>query len=371
MDVRAASPPVPDRPVAGARARLGYLDWLRGAAVVIMIEAHTLDSWTQVADRRSLGYRLAMIAGGMGAPLFLFLAGVAVALAAGGRATRIGEAPAAASVRRRGWEIFGLAFLFRLYSWALSPGARLRGLLKVDILNVMGLSIVAAAGLWQLGRTTVQRAAWLATATVAITMLTPLVRTTPIFDPLPDALETYLRPGKGLATFTLFPWSGFVTAGAVCGLAIHAGRLRAGAVAMGCTAVGAVLAVLGYWLSWRPSIYTHSFFWTTSPTFFCVRTGVLTLAVALAYWWERRPWRFFAGRPLETLGASSLFVYWIHVEMVYGILSTPIKRALPLPWVFVAFAAFTALMLGATHLKESVVKRWKAQAAAAAPVRST
>ena len=150
-----ATRPVPpeQRGTAGSR-RLAYLDWLRGLAVVIMIEAHTLDSWTRAADRRSFEYGMAMIVGGIGAPLFLFLAGVAVALAAGSRAKRIGDAAAAQSVRTRGWEIFGLAFLFRLYSWALSPGSALRGLLKVDILNVMGPSIVVTAWLWQRGRTT-------------------------------------------------------------------------------------------------------------------------------------------------------------------------------------------------------------------------
>jgi peptidoglycan/LPS O-acetylase OafA/YrhL len=28
-------------------SRRAYLDWLRGVAVLIMVEAHTLDSWTQ------------------------------------------------------------------------------------------------------------------------------------------------------------------------------------------------------------------------------------------------------------------------------------------------------------------------------------
>ena len=118
-----------------------------------MIEAHTVDAWTQVADRSTLAFGRALIVGGMGAPLFLFLAGVAVALAAESRVRRSGDARAAArSVRRRGWEIFGLAFLFRLQSYLLNPGATVDGLLKVDILNVMGPTIVLSAWLWQLGR---------------------------------------------------------------------------------------------------------------------------------------------------------------------------------------------------------------------------
>ena len=28
--------------------RRGYIDWLRGISVLIMIEAHTLDAWTRL-----------------------------------------------------------------------------------------------------------------------------------------------------------------------------------------------------------------------------------------------------------------------------------------------------------------------------------
>jgi uncharacterized membrane protein len=347
-------------PAAGGR--LEYLDWLRGLAVVVMIEAHTLDSWTAPADRRSLAFGLSMVLGGMGAPLFLFLAGVAVSLAAGSRANRIGEADAARSVRARGWQVLGLAFLFRLYSWALSPGATLRGLLKVDILNVMGPSIVLAAWLWQLGRTTRGRAAWLTAATVGLAMVTPIVRTTAWLDFLPDALETYLRPGKGLATFALFPWAAFVTAGAVCGVAIHAaGRDGARRVAVGCVVAGVALVLIGYGLSFRPSIYPHSYFWTTSPTFLCLRVGLLSLAVAIAWAWGRRPWPRVAWSPLEVLGASSLFVYWVHVEMVYGVVATPLKRSLTFQQAVLAFALFTGLMLLLTLAKRRVVDAWEAR----------
>jgi hypothetical protein len=54
-------------------------------------------------------------------------------------------------------------------------------------------------------------------------------------------------------------------------------------------------------------------------------------------------------------------VYWIHVEMVYGALSTPIKRALPLPGVFAAWLVFAGLMLAAVFLKTWIVAWWHAR----------
>ena len=56
--------------------RRGYIDWLRGLAVLIMVEAHTLDAWTRAPDRATTIFGLGGILGGFGAPLFLFLAGV-------------------------------------------------------------------------------------------------------------------------------------------------------------------------------------------------------------------------------------------------------------------------------------------------------
>ena len=66
-------------PAAGA-PRLGYLDWARGLAVLVMIQTHALLAWTAPADRSRPLLGLARLAGGYPAALFLFLAGLAAAL---------------------------------------------------------------------------------------------------------------------------------------------------------------------------------------------------------------------------------------------------------------------------------------------------
>ena len=128
--------------------RRKYLDWMRGLAVLVMIEAHVLDSWTRFDARHSHAYAWSMIVAGFGAPLFLFLAGVSVALSAGSKSRRTGDAAAAATatIKRGAW-IFFLALVFRVQSWILGLGSP-RTLLKVDILNIMGPSIMLAAFIW-------------------------------------------------------------------------------------------------------------------------------------------------------------------------------------------------------------------------------
>jgi uncharacterized membrane protein len=332
--------------------RRGYLDWLRGVAVLIMIEAHTIDSWTRGADRPRSGYTWAIIIGGFGAPIFLFLAGVALALAAGSRLRRGLAAPAiAARAWRRGWQIFGMAFLFRLQSWVVSHGPFWSTLLKVDILNVMGPAMVACAVLWRLGRSDGGRAALLIAATIAAAMLTPIIRQSALVGLLPDPVEWYLRPSPGRTTFTLFPWAGFLLAGGAVGLWIDRTRDEASErrVNAALLAIGVAIAAAGYGSSYLPPIYPETNFWTSSPTFFFLRLGILIIAVPIAYAWNRL---WIGWSPLQEFGVASLFVYWIHVEMVYGVPSAAIHRRLTLEQSIVAFALFSMFLFGLVKAKQ-------------------
>ena len=58
---------------APVRTRREYLDWLRGVAVLLMIEAHLIDSWTSQPDRGTTIFGYAVIVGGMGSVFFLLL----------------------------------------------------------------------------------------------------------------------------------------------------------------------------------------------------------------------------------------------------------------------------------------------------------
>jgi uncharacterized membrane protein len=343
--------------------RRRYLDWLRGLAVLIMIEAHTVDAWTRLGDRGGKPFQWALILGGFGAPIFLFLAGVALALASGSRLRKgLSANDVATRARRRAWQIFGLAFLFRLQSWLISGGPFPGALLKVDILNIMGLSMLVAAVLWGLGRTSRSRALLLVGGTLALALLTPPLRATPLLSALPGPLEWYLRPAGARTTFTLLPWGGFLLAGTAVGLWLDAARDQSEErrVNIALAAIGTALALGGYGASYLPAIYASSSFWTSSPTFFFLRLGVIIALVPLAYGWMRvlRGWS-----PLEQFGLASLFVYWIHVEMVYGIVSGPVHRALSFGQVLLALAGLSLFLFALVQIKERLVPRGRADGA--------
>jgi uncharacterized membrane protein len=344
--------------------RRGYLDWARGLAVLIMIQAHLLDSWTRLDERGSWPFEWAMLVAGLGAPMFLFLAGASVALSASSKLRRTGDTRAAARavIERGGW-IFFLAFVFRVQAWILGWGPP-RTLLKVDILNIMGPSIAASAALWgALGSTRARCVGW-GLAAVGIALLTPIVRATPILDGLPDPLEAYLRPIPGLSNFLLFPWAGFLFAGAIVGALLDETRTsRAESRLMAWLfAGGSVLAVGAYGASFLPTPYAHSEFWSSSPAYFLLRTGILVVLIPATYAWDtivvRGSWS-----PIQQLGRTSLFIYWIHVEMVYGLISLGIHKSLTFQQASLAYVAFAGFMLLCSLAKDRAVRRFTAQRA--------
>ena len=357
--------------MSDTRRRRGYLDWMRGLAVLVMIEAHVLDSWSRVDTRQTWQFMWAMIAGGFGAPLFLFLAGLSVSLSAGSKLRRSGDGAAAArSVMIRGFWVFGLAFAFRIQSWILGL-APVGSLLKVDILNIMAPCIIGAAALWGVFRTSGARMLAFGAAALGIALFAPIVRNTPLLDGWPDFLAGYLRPAPGRSSFCLFPWGAFVFAGALVGVLIDDVRTREREARLHAALFtgGVLLAAGAYAASFLPSPYARSEFWGASPAFFLLRTGVIAALIAIAFGWDaRRIWtrrvpasalypRIEPWSPMQQLGRSSLFIYWIHVEMVYGLISLRIHKGLSAPAAWGAFVAFTLLMLACAAGKEWFLAR--------------
>ena len=339
-----------------------------------MVGAHVTDAWTRMEDRSRDLYGYTVIIAGLAAPLFLFLAGLTLTMAASARATTMGHQAAASMARWRALQIFALAFVFRLQAQLLGWGP-LVNLLKVDILNIMGLAMLAAALIWSVSTDRTTRIALFALATAAVAMSTPLVRQSAWLAALPDAIEAYLRPLAGRTNFAVFPWSGFLLGGAIAGELIAASpsadqerRLQRGFLAAGIAGM-----VIAYALSFRPSIYARADFWTSSPTFFFIRLGLNTLLLPVAWWIDK----FHAfvrdvaarfsprgatlapdvpGRVITTMGRSSLFVYWIHVEMAYGSFALPLRRALSIELSLLGTVLLCAVLYGLVRLKDRLIR---------------
>src|SRR3989441_6537993 len=129
------------------KQRLTYIDWMRGLACLLMFQTHCYDSWLSDAARSTKFFSWSQLGGTLPAPLFLFLAGISFALATDKLRQRgVAANEIARSTLRRGAEIFGLGLLFRVQEYLLGqPSAPWTDLLRVDVLNMIGLSMMLMA----------------------------------------------------------------------------------------------------------------------------------------------------------------------------------------------------------------------------------
>lgn len=325
--------------------RIAYIDWLRGFACLAMFQTHCYDSWLGGSARDSGFFKLSQLGGTLPAPLFLFLAGISFALVTDRlRQKGVSADEIARTTILRGGEIFLYGLLFRLQEFLLGrPSAPWADLLRVDVLNVIGVSLmmmgvacrIAAAGgaadARALRRATVVTAAICAGA---ISALTPPLWTVWRHRGLPWWIESYIngvhifgKPQSWL--FPIFPWAAFAFVGLAAGtllLSDWARKHEASALAAA-GGSGAALIALGLWFDARPvQLYRVYDFWHTSPNFFMIRAGVVLIVLFLGYAWCRWGAGEWGFSPLIEMGKCSLLVYWVHIEFVYGGLSILPKR---------------------------------------------
>lgn len=357
--------------------RLAYIDWMRGLACVLMFQTHCYDSWLSPVARQSTLFHWSQKLGTFPAPLFLFLAGVSFALVTQ-KLREKGTAPReiARKTTLRGAEIFGLAFLFRLQEFLLGqPHAPWTDLLRVDILNLMGLSMVLMGVLCRLAPTRAGSIASSLAGMMAVALATPLLWSAwrPRFLLWP--LESYVNgvhifdePQAWL--FPVFPWAGFAFAGLAAGLVLFAPKVRADApggpgviarhrpVAFGIG--GTVLAAGAWWLDTLPvQIYPVYDFWHTSPNFFLIRLGMLLVILFGCYAWCEWGWGERGFSPVLQLGRESLLVYWVHIQFVYGGLSILTKRAQTVTSASIGLGIITLSMLALAIARRKIASRKK------------
>jgi uncharacterized membrane protein len=347
--------------------RLAYIDWMRGLACVIMFQAHCYDSWLNADSRQSWLYLWSQRVSTLPAPIFLFLAGMALALTTESQrhkgATQ-GEIARKSIVR--GAQIFGLGVLFRVQEYVLGfPKSPWTDLLRVDVLNIIGISIVLMALLCWLtgGKSRTRTIVGALCVAAAIAMLTPPLWTThrPRFLPWPlesyiNGVHIYNEPQVWL--FPVFPWAAFAFAGLAAGFSLlsdWAKRKETLAIALTGGAGIAAMAI-SFWLdAWPRPFFAVYDYWHTSPNFFLLRCGVLLMFLFLIYAWCRWGPAQKGFSPMIQLGKTSLLVYWAHIEFVYGRLSILPKWRCGIPLATVGLAVILVAMVGLSVWRT----RWK------------
>jgi uncharacterized membrane protein len=352
-------------PESTKQHRLAYIDWMRGLACLLMFQTHCYDSWLSDAARKSSLFSWSQLGGTLPAPLFLFLAGVSFALVTDKmRRKGIAANQIAITTIRRGAEIFALGLLFRVQEFALGwRWAPWTDLLRVDVLNTIGLSMMFMGVANRFAKTRAGNAILAAAITIGIALATPSLWTTWRPTWLPWYLESYVN---GVHTFNvpqtwlfpIFPWTAFAFAGLAVGFMLFGdwatANLAKTAALFG--AAGVTLYYSSLWLDARPiQLYAVYDYWHTSPNFLFARVGILLMIVFFSYAWCRWGSGQWGFSPLIQIGQTSLLVYWVHIEFVYGRFSILAKHSQTVPRASVGlltiFVAMVLLSIARTRSK--------------------
>ena len=350
---------------------------MRGLACVLMFQTHCYDSWLGGDARKSSFLTWSQLGGTLPAPLFLFLAGISFAFVTDKLVRKdVGAAEITRSMARRGAEIFAFGLLFRLQEFVIAWGwAPKSDLLRVDILNAIGLSMVLMAlvcGLaLRVASATRQRAVLVAAAVgsaALVALLTPPLWTTWRPTWLPWPLESYVNGCHNLGAprswlFPVFPWTALAFAGLATGFLLFGDWARGHtAQTLAISGVsGAALIPIARWLDHsQVELYSVYDYWHTSPNFLLTRVGILLAIAFLSYAWCRWGLGTRGFSPLIQLGQTSLLVYWVHIEFVYGRFSILPKRAVGIRTASLGLLTIFLAMLALSLLRTRI--DWKAVA---------
>jgi uncharacterized membrane protein len=328
--------------------RLQYLDWLRGLAALIMLQGHVFDSFLRNDLRPGAAFMFSQFLGGMPPAIFLFLTGVTLAFLMDST-ERKGLAP-----RDRLWEafrrsgyLFFLAFAFRIQLFIFGLPAPWQDLLRVDILNCMGFSI-AVLSVMALFRT-VERARLCAILGLGIALAAPLISQMD-WSAVPWMIRAYIVPDYRF--FGFFPWGAYLAFGVSAGSIIRALPADGTERAMQWAALigGAAIVACQYFGNMGYSLYTKSEFWLNSPAQVLTKLGVLLVLLSFVFLWTRygarEGWSW-----VRQFGTTSLLVYWVHIELVYGRGLGFLKNSLTVPQTVVAAVGIILLMLAIATIK--------------------
>lgn len=351
-----------NKPSAMRTDRLAFIDWARGVATIVMLQGHVWESLTDKDLRNTGVYMLSQFPGGTAPAVFLFLAGVTLSFLIDGRAKRgvDGHARIMAALRRAAY-LGGLAILFRLqmfvFYWPNSPW---QDLLRVDILNCMAAAMLVLAPLAALSRIGVIRGALAISAMIALgsPFLSDWKASTP-----DSLLRAYLAPDH--IAFSLFPWGAFVAAGLACGTIFRCVKEEGREQLMQWTGwLGFAMAIGGQYFSNLPyGVYPRADFWLDSPLLTVCKLGLIFMVMSFAYFWNEWVPQVRAGAGLGRrfsipiqLGQTSLLIYWVHIEIVYGRTASLFYQKTGL-WATAGFAVLVILlMIGLSTGKSKLVR---------------
>ena len=297
--------------------RVHAVDWLRGLAVLVMIQTHSL-VLLKLEHHGDPLFRWLIRVDGLVAPAFIFCAGFALALVQCRAALKAQwRAQAKKSLGRIGQVLLAGTFVNAVWFPLFSHP---KWLFRIDILQCIGLSLLLALPLLTALSTRPLVLRW-----VMLALSLTVFAIAPFFEKVDGFVGLFLNPQLGYldaatgSLFPLMPWAGYVFMGASVGASVAVMKRERdlwhwlGLLAF----IGVALWVQQSELNLA---YPPHSFWVTNPANAAQRWVLVVALIALFRLIEvKRPgaedWR-----PMKWLAAfsvASLWAYVFHEMLLY------------------------------------------------------
>jgi hypothetical protein len=295
-------------------ARFYFFDGLRAVALLCMVFTHGMKNWINPAFETAGTVFVKGILINIPAPLFLSLVGAAYILSRNARIRKnIPRNRIFLYYLRRSFFLLLLAYLYKLIDLAFGIPLRYIYYWRVDILNMISLSLLLLSVYDHL----FHRRPWITRSYLVLALifviLAPFIIASRMPSFVPSWAALYVNGKAPNAFFTVFPHSGYVFLGAWITQRVIAGwplkrdpAVRRLAVLLFLAAVAGYLfkerVPDGLWCAIFSNLHQYG-----KNYFFVIA------ASWAAFYFQRR----IGFGPLLLLGSHTLIAYWIHAKIVF------------------------------------------------------
>ncbi|MCB0639746.1 MAG: DUF1624 domain-containing protein [Lewinella sp.] len=301
--------------------RIVFIDILRAYAILMMLQGHFIDTLLAEEFRQASSslYSTWAFMRGMTAPIFFTVTGLVFVFLLLRDGRPVAENPRVRKGLRRGVFLVGVGYLLKINFPALLTFYISPWFWAVDVLHVIGLSLIALISVvalreWLGGNLGI----WLLLAGVMTFFVDPYF-TEPSWEGTPRFLAHYLTRDFG-SNFTVVPWVGYTFLGGVLGYTLNRQPQWAFShwlplllMAFGWTLTKGshqMLVNLYQLTGWEnfPVLYGNNYlFW---------RLGHVLIVISLFMWVVPRVGRI--PRLVSKIGGETLTVYGVHYVVLYG-----------------------------------------------------
>ncbi|MFA6468694.1 MAG: heparan-alpha-glucosaminide N-acetyltransferase domain-containing protein [Bacteroidota bacterium] len=338
-----------------SKQRYLFIDLLRFLAVVFMVQGHTFDALLDFELRSNLLFFVHDFFHGFIAPMFLFASGVAFGISTM-KKWEEHTAPTRHVARRYG-KFIGLiviGYALHLPFFSLTKivreatSAEIATWLQVDALHCIAVTMLLLQSAVFILKDEKKFIRWTIVSAAIIIFLSPIIWSLDLVNSLPLWLASYLNAGNN-SWFPLFPWSAYILCGVIFASIFlnakehyHAVQLMQNTVS-----VGIVMLIVSIIVINLPThMYPLHDVWKVNPLIIAARLGFVLLVTSAVFFAEHS-FKITSKIP-QIIGRESLFIYVLHLIILYGSVMNKGLQHLILPTLSVmeALAAFIIIFFG-------------------------